>query len=698
MSLNLLGLVPWIGTWNGSSGTGIIIDRPYIWYNMSDVVIRNDVNVLLNKGSAGGRLNAQLFSGRHLVLDATQELPIEVPYTLGGDGSSHTMGLISTGGLTTTDNLDGSYNVAGTVSGASAYIEIIDTSITTSVEILCEFQVIINSGSAAFDRYFDGTSVTALPNGSQTILNGANKVELKNRPSRGAFLYIPDGTTIDMDITPTSIKQITTPANTAITYWDATAKEYVQDASIPVSTTYTFTNQSVGEIAPTTKPFDTADIALMNADNQLLGQLALGSTTTGLSLVTADLYGYYPVSELSGAYVVDSLAGYGSELVTVDPTPSSGIILSNVTPTSFTVAHDGSGLEDVIINPVANIAINKYYVSIINIEEVSGTYTSGTMYWRHGSLVNYPLVIGDNGIVEYTSISPVVYIERLFLTCNVPTVLNITISVIEATASEITNYLSTVRTNGDTSTYGMQLVGFKQDSLGLPTAVADAGTTEWFNDGRTATTGWAVTAPFTVTEYVGGATQGLGNELASSGTTVAVFTTGTGAKSNITDGINFIGNGDSTLDTDAYISFELTSSMTIGEMRVIYFDYVVNSGETSVIQIFTGSPQQAVNIVLSGSGSFEFTVNVNATRNTIYVYFDNTSAFNIDVTNFTTKQIIGADIYTFTSDGNRYKNTVADGTYTLPTGEWTLNDTAFDGVTVVTARGDTQLVSSVVIP
>jgi len=65
---------------------------------------------------------------------------------------------------------------------------------------------------------------------------------------------------------------------------------------------------------------------------------------------------------------------------------------------------------------------------------------------------------------------------------------------------------------------------------------------------------------------------------------------------------------------------------------------------------------------------------------------------------FTVTEVCDGVTYTFTSDGNRYADGVADGTYTLPTGTWTLDDTAFDDVTSVSVRGNTQMINEVVIP
>jgi len=65
---------------------------------------------------------------------------------------------------------------------------------------------------------------------------------------------------------------------------------------------------------------------------------------------------------------------------------------------------------------------------------------------------------------------------------------------------------------------------------------------------------------------------------------------------------------------------------------------------------------------------------------------------------FTVTEECDGVTYTFTSDGNRYADGVADGTYTLPTGTWTLDDTAFDNVTSVSVRGNAQMIAEVVIP
>jgi len=65
---------------------------------------------------------------------------------------------------------------------------------------------------------------------------------------------------------------------------------------------------------------------------------------------------------------------------------------------------------------------------------------------------------------------------------------------------------------------------------------------------------------------------------------------------------------------------------------------------------------------------------------------------------FTVTEVLDGVTYTWTSDGNKYIAGVPSGTYTLPTGTWTLDDTGFDNLTAVTQRGTTKLETSVIIP
>lgn len=66
---------------------------------------------------------------------------------------------------------------------------------------------------------------------------------------------------------------------------------------------------------------------------------------------------------------------------------------------------------------------------------------------------------------------------------------------------------------------------------------------------------------------------------------------------------------------------------------------------------------------------------------------------------FTITEIIDGSTYSWLSDGSYYIDAVLAGTYTVPTGEWIMqNNLAFDGVTTVTARGNTSLVQEVIIP
>jgi hypothetical protein len=65
---------------------------------------------------------------------------------------------------------------------------------------------------------------------------------------------------------------------------------------------------------------------------------------------------------------------------------------------------------------------------------------------------------------------------------------------------------------------------------------------------------------------------------------------------------------------------------------------------------------------------------------------------------YTVTEVCDGVTYTWTSGGNKYTDGTPDGTFTPPTGEWVLDATAFDGLTAVTARGNTSLVEEIIIP
>ena len=609
-------------------------ERGYIWYTMDKVSqLTSGTHLLLNENRIG--YNANLFSGRHLVLDATQELPIEVPHTLGSDVFT-----IMSSNLGTQTTITNGYNLTA-VGGLTTEYAGFASSITTGLKtvVMIEFTATINSGSLTFANYYDDTLFQQpLPNGNHVVVNGLNRIEAYTRVVNGQANLYPDVTsTFDIDFTNISVKEVTTPVNSGILYWDATANEYVQigadgvgssvelvtngdfndgltgwsdpigvataaggvlsydstglgvradvnasslpsfvlnrryaiisklnsitgkyrvtlagvadlathttagvkydylnltssagtvfrfsdvDAgdtvfdldylyakeALPVSTTYTFTNQSVGEIAPTTKPFDTADIALMNADNQLLGQLALGSTTTGLSLVTADLYGYYPVSELSGAIAYDAPLELGVEKI-LNPLPSKEDLdgsVSTITAITngfnFALTTAGTGNRPKLTFTCSAQGEEKSVISFNAVINSGACTIRAILYGGAVVDINYLVVDGYNEIIIDTDTVLTMYFGTVVPQLFDIDFTNMSYKPISSIYSTITNYLSTVRTDGDNSTYGMQLVGFKQDSLGLPTAVADAGTTQWLDDGRHGDIPWTITAPFTITE------------------------------------------------------------------------------------------------------------------------------------------------------------------------------------------------------
>jgi len=106
----------------------------------------------------------------------------------------------------------------------------------------------------------------------------------------------------------------------------------------------------------------------------------------------------------------------------------------------------------------------------------------------------------------------------------------------------------------------------------------------------------------------------------------------------------------------------------------------------------------ASNIKLLQDGSGR-TTGIAATNTTQWKADGRTAVTNWTIAApFTITEDIDGDTYDFTSDGNRYKNAVADGTYTAPVGVWVLDEFGFDGVTPVSSRGATRLVKDIVIP
>ena len=307
--------------------------------------------ILTNKGSGEDGL---LYTGKGLELGATNDLPIAIAHTLGSDELDTNSPNVAYGDEigTFSSSTNNDFNLAVTIVGTNTTRPRVSTK-TTSLLVqnktyIIELDVIINSGTPKISTIWLSTGN---PMGvGKELINGINKFELTpgNTVLNTDMLLDFDGTNLfDISVTNYTIKEVTNPSSyMTIVHGDGSV-EQIDNSDNTASTKYTFNNQTILEVMPTTAPFTTADLALIQADTTLLARLALGEDYAGgLSLVTADVYGWYPLTENEGAYVVDAKAGYGVELngiTTEDSDAENVITLTNISNNNADIEINAGG-------------------------------------------------------------------------------------------------------------------------------------------------------------------------------------------------------------------------------------------------------------------------------------------------------------------------------------------------------------------
>jgi hypothetical protein len=276
--------------------------------------------------------------------------------------------------------------------------------------------------------------------------------------SLGDFTFIFTATT-----SSTSIGLAT--SGTGIAYFDNISVTEI----LPVSTHYTFSNTTVNNILTHTTNWSEADRAKIAANPNLIGKLALSETGTidelDMELVEGD--GWYPAMEKSGAYLVDARAGYGTELVN-DTSLQIGTEWNKGGSGSAVFSSSGLSLTgDVILYKNGTID-NKTYVLEITVD----SFTGSSLYVFAGfvsrktitSAGTYSFIIKNNTNPDWLGIG----MDTAGDTATVSY-----FSVREATAEEIANYTSTIRTNADFQSSGLQTTAFIKDALNVPLSYDD---------------------------------------------------------------------------------------------------------------------------------------------------------------------------------------------------------------------------------
>lgn len=233
--------------------------------------------VILNSGSTETTNDLLLHSGRGIEL-TTESVDIPIHHTLGADDKKLATS-VDTGW---TDNLDNTYTgaiVTGDIVGLS-------TSSTGTFKVTITLSSV--TGGDVEGYTVDGTYVF-----EETLSASLNLT----------------GTGFTGVIEVISVEEITNQ-NSYLTYYDLTAKEfvYIDNSENTPSTTYHLTDGTYNNILTHTTNWSATDKAMIEANPNLVGKLALSGTGTisevGLELVESDAW--YPAMEKEGDILYDA--------------------------------------------------------------------------------------------------------------------------------------------------------------------------------------------------------------------------------------------------------------------------------------------------------------------------------------------------------------------------------------------------------
>jgi len=365
----------------------------------------------------------------------------------------------------------------------------------------------------------------------------------------------------------------------------------------------------------------------------------------------------------------------GSEEVTTNPdVGGSTLVLSNITPTVFTISHSGDGRQFVDVNPASNYTDDTTYKMTIQFTVVSGTVDFSEVYIPY-SATFIDILEGDNTVIEYVGTSPTSYLERIFFECTVATEIDLEVSVKEITlpsASYFTIFSS------DTSTI-TQLSAIGDSGSTLPISTH-------YNQEDSHQFNFNSTAPLEAIDVIAiEADPNLAFRMFFDG---EILPSGFSRANDMVD-CNFFG-GNEGLATAEKV-YDLSDQTFTTYVSIENYD---STCKTELANQSTGASN--LKLIQDGSGR---TTGIATANTTQWKTDGRTAVTNWTITApFTIAEVIDGDVYVFTSTGNRYKNLILDGTYTVPTGIWTLDEFGFDGVTPVTIRGATGVIDEVVVP
>jgi len=502
-------------------------------YNIELYTDNSMNNYLRNRGAYGTPYNALTYASNHIYHDGvTHSTPCGIVHTLAADSKK----LATSVDAGWVDNLDNTYTgtaVTGDIVGIST-----DTSGVVTITLSSVTGGDVNGYTANGTYVFEETLSASL-NLTGTGFTGI--------------------------VTVVSIEAITLPAASYFHYYDTASKSIKQLSStvdyglglLPVSTHYNMTNSYQYSIAATA-PLTAADTAYIDANPEAMYRVLYDSLVLPSGFSSTGIVHFYDGTGgvVGNKYVQDIATALGSDVVVNGGFDTD---TSWTKDTGWTITAGSANCDiatssyGAISQPYSLVEGTKYLCTF----EIT-SYTSGSAVITLSGVIG----VSRSAIGTYSEILVAGPSSTFFGVAAFPNFVGSVdnISVKEATASEIANYTSNVRTNFLNTTYGATNLKLVKDASGRTTGVSPAGVTIWDSDSRQAVTNWTITAPFTVTEVLDGVT------------------------------------------------------------------------------------------------------------------------------------------YTWTSDGNKYIAGVPSGTYTLPTGTWTLNDTGFDDLTAVTQRGTTKLETSVIIP
>jgi len=656
-----------------------------IFYSSEMYTDSSMTNYLKNTGYTTQRENALAYASNHIYHDGvTHSTPCGIVHTLGSE--------LVTNGTFDTDT-SWTKDATVTISGGNAVF----TSSPTATNGL--FQVVgLIVGEVykiAFDivEYTSG-DITMWFGGSQNYLTnqafssiGTHSLEMYAPiGSDGRITFGAQSSACTLKIDNVTVKQITLPAASYFHYYDTASKSIKQLSS----------TGDVGDELVTNGTFDTDTDWVKEAGWSISGGVALhtGTTSENISQVSLEAGKRYKISWYQSSI---GISVYGGTL--------ANLVANEITAGTFSSYFTADGTTLYFRSNVDGAYIDN--VSVVESEPISTHYNLSSSY-QYAISSTAPLTAADTA---YIDANPEAMYRVLYDSLVLPSGFSSTdiTHFYDGTGGVVGNkYVQDIATLGANTLTSYTSMD-NQDEIASVTATSASGFTLEVTTAGTqvhhprinyAWTDDVNSGKYYLFEFDINVISGIAviNALVlgyGAGYLLLNETMSSGRYAYIVKAIPSATYPWPSIWFDGTNIFKVTvSNMTLKEASVSEIANYTSNVRTNFLNTTYGATN--LKLVKDASGR---TTGVATAAQTYWDSDSRQAVTNWTITApFTVTEECDGVTYTFTSDGNRYADGVADGTYTLPTGTWTLDDTAFDNVTSVSVRGNAQMITEVVIP